>query len=200
MQAALDAFESNMSRVRSLHALRSVFVASVTAAVDLSDILRAELVLAVSALDHFVHELTRLGMLECWSGARNSTDAFNRFQLPLSTAINLASSASAVDILDAEIRSRHGFLSFQHPDKIADAIRNFSEIRLWEEVARELGEPAVAIKTSVILIVDRRNKIAHEADMDPSYPHQRWPIDAGMVEATFERLERIARAVFKVSK
>jgi hypothetical protein len=43
--------------------------------------------LAVSALDYFIHELTRIGMLESWVGTRAQTDALQRYQLPLSIAI-----------------------------------------------------------------------------------------------------------------
>jgi len=199
MQTALDVFKTSMNRVRSLHAIHTVFSRQVTVAVDLSDILRAEVVLAVSALDYFVHELTRLGMLECWSGLRPQTDAFGRFQLPISATANLRNSSIAAQILDAEIRTKHGFLSFQHPDKIADAIRLFSSVRLWDEVGNMLGRNAKEIKGSLTLIIDRRNKIAHEADIDPSYPSQRWPIDSGIVESIFIELEAIASAIFKTA-
>lgn len=197
MQKALDDFEECMRRVRTLHALHRSFSTRLTAAVDLSDILRAEVVLAVSALDYFIHELTRIGMLECWSGNRPQTDAFQRFQLPLAMARGLSSPATALQILDTEVRSKHGFLSFQHPDRVADAIRLFSNSKLWEEVGKEMGVPAQSAKSALMLIVDRRNKIAHEADIDPSYPGQRWPIDISMVEEIFASIEAICRAIFK---
>lgn len=199
MQKAIDDFETSMARVRALHALQASFTKLVTEAVDLSDILRAEVVLAVSALDYFVHELTRLGMLESWSGVRAQTDAFQRFQLPLSIVGGLNNPAAGGQVLDAEIRSRHGFLAFQHPDKIADAVRLFSNIRLWEEVGRETASSAQDVKSSLILIIDRRNKIAHEADVDPTYPGQRWPIDVPMVEEIFDKIESICHAIFKVA-
>jgi len=78
--------------------------------------------------------------------------------------------------LEAEIRDRHSFLSFQQPDKIADAVRLFSGINLWQAVGAALGQDESAIKSRLRLTVDRRNKIAHEADLDPSYPGARWPI------------------------
>ena len=187
-----------MSRVRSLHALRGSFTSLVTAAVDTTDVLRAEVVLAVSALDHYVHELTRLGMLECWVGSRLATAPFGKFPLPMSVASTLTSVSSATNAVDAEIRLKHSFIPFQQPEKIADAIRLFSDVRLWEAVGAELGEPAATVKGSLQLIVERRNKIAHEADIDPSYPGQRWPIDPTMVENIFDRLEKIAKAIFKV--
>ncbi len=188
-----------MQRVRTLHALHGMLAKQVTAAVDLTDILRAEVVLAVSALDYFVHELTRLGMLECWSGIRLQTDAFSHYQLPISAVGRLANLSAAQQVLDAEIRTKHGFLSFQHPDKIADAIRLFSNVKLWEEVNNFLNRSTKDVKASLTLIIDRRNKIAHEADVDPSYPGQRWPIDAVMVEGIFDELEFIAKAIFAVT-
>ena len=199
MQKAIHEFEASMARVRALHALHASFTKMVTEAVDLSDILRAEVVLAVSALDYFIHELTRLGMLECWSGTRVQTDAFQRFQLPLSIIGDLSNPAMGEQTFDAEIRLRHGFLSFQHPDRIADAIRLFSSARLWDEVGKEMGRTGHEVKSSLILIIDRRNKIAHEADIDPTYPGQRWPIDISMVEEIFNQIEAICHAIFKVA-
>ena len=57
---------------------------------------------------------------------------------------------------------------------------------------------AQALMIDLSLMVDRRNKIAHEADIDPSYPGQRWPIDRLQVECTADLLEEIGGAVFKV--
>jgi hypothetical protein len=199
MKAALDAFERNMLRVRSLHALHNAFSKQVTSAIDLSDLLRAEIVLGVSALDHYMHELTRMGMLECWAGTRKRTDAYERFQIPISIAATLSTPSTTQAIIEGEIRSKHGFLAFQHPDKVADAVRLFSEVKLWEEVGKQLGATAKEIRTVLLLIVDRRNKIAHEADIDPSYPGQRWPIDSTMVENTLDKLEAMAYAIFKVA-
>lgn len=76
MQKALDLFRANLDRVRSIHATYLHFSGQVTPALDLSDLLRAELVLTVSALDHFVHELARLGMMEIWRGTRPATPAY----------------------------------------------------------------------------------------------------------------------------
>jgi hypothetical protein len=199
MQNAINDFDICMQRVRSLHAIYVSFGNLVTAAVDLSDMLRAEIVLAVSAMDYFIHQLTRMGMIECWAGRRAHTDAFNRFQLPIAVAKGVSDPAAFQQALEEEIRTKHSHLSFQFPDKIADAVRLFSDVKLWDEVAKELGVDSRIAKTTLALIIERRNKIAHEADIDPSYPAQRWPINAAMVERTFDDLEKIARAIFKVS-
>jgi len=46
--------------------------------------------------------------------------------------------------------------------------------------------------------VDRRNKIAHEADMDPANPGFRWPINGVMATDSLDFITRVAEAIFKV--
>lgn len=195
MQSALDAFHVSIARARHMHGIHNSLEATLTIAVDLTDMLRAELVMAVSALDHYVHEITRLGMLECWSGIRPKTDAFNRFSFPMGSAALLANVGTAESALDNAIRTKHSFLSFQKPDKIADAVRLFSSTQLWEDAAVHLGMSAKDAKITLGLIVDRRNKIAHEADVDPSFPGQRWPIDPSMTKNMVDIIEAIGNAI-----
>src|SRR5262249_15833163 len=126
MKTALDIFRANLARVRALHALHLNFSGLVAPIIDLSDLLRAEIVLVVSALDHFVHELARVGMMEIWRGARSATPAYLRFSISLNIATRLTGQSGVEGHLETEIRTRHGYLSFQQPDDIADAIRLFS--------------------------------------------------------------------------
>ena len=86
MQAAFDQFCENLAHARNLVGLPLSLSNLTTTAVDLSDILRASLVLAVSALDHFVHEFVRLGMLEVHRGNRPTTDAYLSFRVTMAAA------------------------------------------------------------------------------------------------------------------
>ncbi len=199
MQSALDGFSENIRRVHLLHSLHASFSGQVMPVIDLSDLLRAEVVLAVSALDYYVHELTRIGMLQCWRGERIQTNAFKRFQMPIGAASALLAAGSQAErILENEIRSKHNFATFQQPEKIADAVRLFSDVPLWDSVGTRLGTTAKAAKASLGLIIDRRNKIAHEADIDPSYPGQRWPIDRVLVQDMLQTIERTVYAIHVV--
>lgn len=118
MQSALDQFRISIGRVRDLIALHNSVKAQATGALDVSDMLRAALVLAVSALDYYVHEIVTLGMLEIHRGQRsepipsaNTTQsAFSRFQVSLGgarqdrlTVIDLAS------WLEADIQQAQGY-------------------------------------------------------------------------------------------
>ena len=256
MQSALDRFDIDnairqfrisISRVRDLIALHNSVKAQATGALDLSDMLRASLVLAVSALDYYVHEVVTLGMLEIHRGNRseptpsNTTQsAFSRFQVSLGgarqdrlTAINIAAWLEAeiqqtegytfleqpytvsdlvptvassilnklnnTSWLESEIRERLGYQSFQQADKIADAIRHISDKRLWDEVAIQMNKSAKEIKQQLNSIVDRRNKIAHEADIDPTFNiGSRWNIDEVLVGDAVDFIEVLVENIHQV--
>lgn len=193
MHNALDQFRENIERVRSLGGLANAVAAMTTTAVDVSDILRAQHVLAVSALDHYVHEITRIGMLEIFDGKRIPPPAYLRFKISFEYIV--PGLAISRDRIDEEIRIQHSFLSFQQPDKIADAIRLISPIKIWDEVAAYVGISANDVKDRLRLIVDRRNKIAHEADLDPTYPKVRWPILQTDVDQVVSFLVEIVEAI-----
>ncbi len=184
-----------MSRVKSMGGLFSAISGLTTSAVDATDILRSQIVLVVSALDHYVHELTRLGMLEIFDGHRSVTPAFERFRISASAYTPGLSHAGMRARLEAEIRMQHSYLAFQQPDKIADAIRLFSPVSLWDSVGARLGSDAAQIKNGLKAIVDRRNKIAHEADLDPSFPGTRWPINLTDNEAAVRLISDVCENI-----
>lgn len=190
-------FNENLIRVRELGVLADAVDGLTTSAIDVSDLWRAQVVLVVSAFDNFVHDITRVGMIECAKGQRPKTDAYLKFELPLSaTDLGIAGAAHAVWIGET-VRRKHSWQSFQDPDKVADAIRLVSPVRLWEEVGRELSLPPAVVKTRLKLIVDRRNKIAHEADLDPANPGFRWTIDKLQAFDTVNFIESLANAIYR---
>ncbi|MBW4517968.1 MAG: hypothetical protein KME11_22435 [Timaviella obliquedivisa GSE-PSE-MK23-08B] len=248
MQSALDQFHISIGRVRDLIALHNSVKAQATGALDVSDMLRAALVLAVSALDYYIHEVVTLGMLEIHRGQRaepipsaNATQsAFARFQVSLGGARqdrltvidihswleseiqqaqgyaflqqshtvsaliptisnSIANRLNNISWLEGEIRERLGYQSFQQADKIAEAIRYISDKILWNAVAIQMTKPAKDIKQQLNSIVDRRNKIAHEADIDPTFNiGSRWSIDDVLVGDAVDFIEILVESIHQV--
>ncbi|WP_414527963.1 HEPN domain-containing protein [Nodularia chucula] len=101
--------------------------------------------------------------------------------------------------LEAEIRESLNSKSFQKPDNIAEAIRYISTKKLWEEVANKMGSPDKDIKQQLKLIVDRRNKIVHEADIDPTLSlGNRWDIDESMVNDAVDFIEQVVESIHQI--
>ena len=199
MQIAIQQLRENIERVRVIGGLYEALGRLTTPAVDASDLLRTQIVMAVSTLDHYIHEIARIGMLEVYAGGRPLTAAFQRFQVTMDNVL-LGLSAPGVNTwFETEIREKHGFVSFQHPDRIADAVRLFSSCELWPSVASQLGMTVQDVKTQLQLIVDRRHKIVHEADIDPSYPGSRWPISQTDSADAVDFIHNLCEAIHSVA-
>lgn len=194
MLPAFSQFEANIQQVQALASLATIVDAQTTAAVNVGDVYRASIVLAVSALDHYVHEKTVEGMLEAAAGHRSMTDAFTRFQIGLG-ALGPALVAPAASWLESEVRRAHSFQTFQRADALADAIRLVHPDPLWPAVASTIGRSVSDAKGTLDLIVDRRNKIAHEADCEPNGLGIKWPINAMMVEEAIAFLISVVAAI-----
>ena len=200
MQSAIDLFRLSIARVRDLIAVHNSLKAQASSVLDISDMLRAALVLAVSALDYYIHEIVRIGMLEIHRGERPEPPAFSGFQISLGNARAGINAEQNIDSwLEDEIRQRHSYKSFQQQKAIADAVRLICEKKLWEEVSINMGSPAKDIKQQLSLIVDRRNKIAHEADIDPTLSlGNRWPIDELLVNEAVNFLEQVVESIHNI--
>jgi hypothetical protein len=91
--------------------------------------------------------------------------------------------ADRASAFELEVRTRLSRLTYQAPDDIADGIRMVSPCSLWNEVGLRFGATAATVTTvagdlkrKLSVIVDRRNKIVHEGDLQPTVPRTPWPI------------------------
>ena len=60
-----------------------------------------------------------------------------------------------------------------------------------------MGSDAKAVKVRLTAIINRRNQIAHEADLDPTNPGNRWPIDNILTEDALDYIDRMVHAIYK---
>lgn len=198
MQAAYVQFQANLVRVRELDTLHAVLGGLLPSGFDLSDLVRMQIVMAVSALDHYVHEVVRLGMIETQAGRRTATLHFLNYPITIADAQQWIASPSSFAWFDQVVRRNHGWKSFQAADKVADAIRLIWDGKLWDGVGAALGKDPKSIKVQLDLIVDRRNKIAHEADLDPTVPNTRWPMSRADAVSSVDFIESVVVAIHKI--
>jgi hypothetical protein len=192
-----DAFEGSLRRCRDLLAVAKYLRSRQVLQDAADDVLRAALAQAVGALDRYLHERVRTGMLAAARGERSRTAAFNRFTIPLASALRGTEDGFSVDDwLNPSVVEQHELLSFQRADKIAKALRLLMDIEggLWPTVAQRLGQPdAVAVKVRLDLLVDRRNAIVHQDDTDLT--GSRSPIGEALVATSLDFLQAMVAAI-----
>ncbi|MFZ2969084.1 MAG: HEPN domain-containing protein [Sulfuricurvum sp.] len=200
METAKIHFEQNIVRVKNLGKLHQAIADKSINELDSSDILRAQYVMLVSALDHFIHEIVRIGILEIYNTKRKPTEEFKKFIFATDENV-LLKKAILEDKnntwLDHQVRHRNGFKSFQQADKIEEAILLIDRRNLWSELTLLLKEDKEDLKKQLNLIVERRNQIAHEADIEPTYKELR-EIKTEDVEDSIAFIEKIVNSITQI--
>lgn len=201
-------FEAVWVRCAELSALYAYLANRVSAVMHPEELLRSEWVTRLSALDLYVHELVAQRMVAIFEGRLPPTPAYMRFQISIETVDRIRSAVPPVDAsaaFDLEVRNQLCRSTFQHPDNIAEAIRLCSGVELWNEVARHLGatpqnQTAIAksVRRNLSLIVERRNKIVHEGDLQPTISRDPWPIGQSDLAFVASHIESIVRAIDSV--
>jgi RiboL-PSP-HEPN len=186
MQTAHTQFLNNITYIHELDSLYHFLKHTQKLPNDLSDLLRAEIVYAVSALDKLVHELVKIGMIETFSGNRAATDAFEGFTISAKTlhkiketAIERSKNQNAIPLpeelpeywFNEEIVVKHKAVSYQDPSKIGAGLSLiWKETHKWQKIAPLMGytdkQGEGQVKKQLELIVERRNQIVHEADIN----------------------------------
>jgi hypothetical protein len=192
MTLAHSQFERNMAFVRGFTQLHNATPRGLRG-VDREDISRSQIVMLVSSLDQYVHEIVRFGMLEIFFGRRIETKSFRKFSLTTEVLRQALASPTSSAWLDNHIRTAHSVKSFQKSEKIAEAFRLIVDLNLWDAVAKGMEMSHDDVTRELDLIVNRRNQIAHEADLDPSYPGKRYGISRQDVQRAIRHIVSIAR-------
>ncbi|MFY4781692.1 HEPN domain-containing protein [Aliarcobacter butzleri] len=170
-------FDKNIERVKHLGFIYTTVNDTTTSAVDLSGILRAQYVMLVSALDYYLHELIRSFMIEIYKGNKSSTKGFKKFIFSIDQDVLLKKgiiNPQNEEWLNFQILYKNGFKSFQHSSKIVEAFELITDLKsedLWKNISNGMGQLFCEndIITKLNLIIERRNQIAHEADIEPTF-------------------------------
>jgi hypothetical protein len=205
----LAQFEAVWNRCALLATLHAYLEKHVSGIMQPDELLRAEWVARVSALDLYIHELVAHGMLATFEGRRPATPAYSRFHVSTETLNRIRGAATPTEAsaaFDLYVRIYLSRITYQSPDDIADGVRLCSTIELWNEVALKFGatpatkaEEAKSLKTQLSLVVRRRNMIAHEGDLQQSPLREPWPISRADLALVRDQIERLVRAIDAVA-
>lgn len=109
-----------------------------------------------------------------------------------------ATSTKVESLLEAHVCQVNSYKSFVDPKKYSDAMGCFVS-NPWDRVAAKLGRDAQSVKQRVRTIYRWRNRIAHEADINPALAGvELWPIDKQDVVEAIHDVEKVGLASIEV--
>lgn len=196
MHSPISAFEKNIQSIKILGEIHKYFLSQLHA-LDLSEILRAQYVLIVSAFDCYIHDSVREGMIEIFEGAKASNDKYSDFKIPMSFVQNLISTNdedARRQLISAAIKKITSTETYQAPAKVENALQLISLNNIWSAISPEMSMSTTDIKRKLGLIVNRRNKIAHEADTD-SLTGEKTPIERDDIIDVLDFIEKLVKAI-----
>ncbi|GGY00959.1 hypothetical protein GCM10010384_00420 [Streptomyces djakartensis] len=177
--------------------------------IDIDDFYRAAWVQAVAAIDHWLHEevLRRVAELT----AKDSPEMppqLRRYELPLHRVEAVRrGEATLSEAVVEHLREKLAVQALQHPGKISEVLRLVTEKKVWYEAAGCINQHFFQGRTTFnekklrgryLEITQRRNKIAHDADLIDGDLKRRRPIDEADVTDAIDWIERIALAIAHV--
>lgn len=163
-------FHNNIRQANELGGLYDLMSQSVAIPEQFDDLLRSQVVNAVSAFDKLMHDLIRIGMVRIFENQRRPTGKYLNEAVAIQHLPGLAAGAIPPPPVRFEeiVREKLSKLSFQDPVKIADGLSYiWDDNQKWQRISQGLGMNDEDVKRKQRLIATRRNAIVHEADLDP---------------------------------
>jgi len=157
-----DTFSGNMDRCETLCSVFEYSQQNFPPALDCDDLLRSAVLMSVSSLDLLMHDLIRYEVQRRLAVGQTC----DGLQIPFdSLGLPAAALPSAID---SHVVQTNAHRSFVAPEKIAQSMTPFVP-NLWQAVANTIGTDAQSLKNELREVVRWRNRIAHQADINPVY-------------------------------
>ncbi len=172
----LALFTQNTARARDLVGLGQSIGNMTHGLVDATDLYRYGLVQAVAALDGYVHGVVLDRAVDVVLGRLPPGATSTRVGLEIGAVQQILAAASPADqelAARTHVAQQLARETFQRPDDVSRALAMVGVSRVWS--AAFPSDPA-ASKTRLSLVVDRRNRIVHSCDIDPSSPGSVTPL------------------------
>jgi hypothetical protein len=196
---AISTFRKNINEASNLRSLHSYLEKSIVSPYKFDDLLRFEIVHSISALDKLMHDLIKIGMSEIFRGKRKETAKYLAEGISIEThkKLNNATIPPKEVIFEDIISSKLKIISFQDPIKIADGLSFiWEEKQKWQKIAASMATNDEIIKTTLKLIVGRRNNIVHEADINPT-SKLKFSISAADTKNSTDFILKLGEAIYK---
>lgn len=203
---AIEAFEFNIERARNLTKLYEKLKGQGMKHGQIDDLLRSSYVLAVGALDAFVHDRVAERLVPY---IRSRLDRDPSALEPIEKELKdvelrellrwLTLSRPFVQVRRV-IEQKIGSQSFQHPGKIEEAFRLIGKNDIWEGITQELEITTDRLKKNLAGTAKRRNQIVHEGDREQSRlkKHQKRPLKLDEVVEVLDLIEAVGKGLATV--
>jgi len=172
---------------------------------EANDILRYQIIYAMSALDFFMHEIYCFGLLKIFRNEKPRTYKYNEYKIPLKLLEQALYDAENIDyhLKETFIDLNRNF-TFMSPGRIRELLNIISsedEFAMAEKILKDKNIISDHDRLDHILdkIYDRRNKIAHQTDINHgNRDGNKNTISKGDVEESMNIISHLVETLYKI--
>jgi hypothetical protein len=198
MNRAFIQYQDNSKSIKELGLLYDLILTNFPLLnTQAEEILRAQFVLIVSALDTYIHDVVRVGMLKIYQDSRNSCSKTDDFPIEFSILRQIEQTMDKEDklaLLEKSIQNKNSKESYQSPKSIEYALGLVNIDKVWTRISTTINRPAEDIRNQLALIINRRNKIAHESDREFT-TGEKCSIDKSLVDNTINFIDSLCSSI-----
>lgn len=200
-----ESFVTNLSYARQMVRAGQALEVLSPKGIDTGDFYRAAWVQAIAALEHWVQEEVLRRVAE--EAAKDGPDMPRRlrdYPLPLHCVERAQrGETTTAEVVAERVRQDIVRQTLQNPDAIAKVMALVTDVKVWREAAKWINRwsqyrtsyDEKRLRGQYILLLRRRNQIAHDADLIDGDLKQRRPISEADVADALNWIERIALAL-----
>ncbi|MDU2445587.1 MAG: HEPN domain-containing protein [Clostridium perfringens] len=136
-----------------------------------NDILRSQIVLLMSSIDFYIHEIVKYGVIKIFNKEKARTKDYESVIVSIECVEKAVINPESVDWLEESIIVQNKFKSFISLSKMRRALRIISNKKIMDESIRktstEIGMSEKVFKEKLDKLYERRNCIVHQTDRNP---------------------------------
>lgn len=188
-------FALEIVRARDLVGLGQSLQGLTQGRVDGSDMYRAALVHGVAALDSYMHGVILDRAVDILMGRVTSIGAKSKIGLQFSAVQQILSASNPLQqelSARSHVAQRLSLETFQKPDDVANGLAMVGLPKIWTTAFP--NDPNGA-KTTLGVIVQRRNRIVHQCDADPLTPGTVTPLSDSDAIKSIDAVERTVTTI-----
>lgn len=161
MNSSFEQFKSLIRDTRQISNVYQHFNLNI-----LDDLLRWQWTQSISALDKYIHDVIKVGLIMSYNKDIIPTKSFSNFLIPLSI---IEDPLLIQNSFEQFIIRKLSYNSYQTPEKINEGLSLiWAEEHKWQTIADNIGKEKKYITNKLNLIAQRRNQIVHQGDYPSS--------------------------------
>lgn len=128
-------------------------------------ILRCQIVSLMSAVDKYIHDIIKYGIIEIFNKSREKTKEYEQFTINMEIVERAIKNLESIDWLEDGILLTNKYKTFMQYGRIMKSLEIIIDKKKLQNIHKNIGTSKKSLENEINNIYKRRNIIAHQSDI-----------------------------------